>query len=204
MAENDPNQAFAVEGMGEQEFTNYVARRQASVGLLPLTMEFYQAKKTTLEQAVKAERDAVEILRCVSRLTVTAGAANQDLTVEKRNELLIRLRQAVIATRQHFVFVNSKFFLCILSNNLRHLLNLATVSSGWDIAYEVLGGGGSNEDLLSPDQRKLLEAAKKRKRDEEANMAATRRPSTSFLPIAMAGGKRLRRDRTNSPCHLCG
>ena len=85
---------------------------------------------------------------------------------------------------------------------------LAAITSGYDVAFEVLGGAGA-DDLFSPEQKKLLEAAKKRKRDEEASVTATstawaaaKRPG-SYLSMAMAGGKRPKRDQTNSPCHLC-
>ena len=52
-----------------------------------------------------------------------------------------------------------------------------------------------------------MEAARKKQREEEAaaaasaNWAATKRPS--YLPMTLAGGKKMKRDRTNSPCHLC-
>ena len=63
---------------------------------------------------MKVERDAVELLWTISLITVTAGAANQDLTVQRRAALLIRLRQAVIAAREHLVFVNSKSLIVFL------------------------------------------------------------------------------------------
>ena len=82
---------------------------------------------------------------------------------------------------------------------------LAAITSGYDVAFEVLGGAGA-DDLLSPEQKRLLEAANKRKRDEEAATstawAAAKGPG-SYLSMAMASGKRPKRDRTNSPCHLC-
>ena len=78
------------------------------------------------------------------------------------------------------------------------------MSAGYDIAFEVLGGAGA-DDLLSPEQKKLLDAAFKKKREEEASSAwaATKRPAPQYLSMALAGGKRMKRDRTNSPCHLC-
>lgn len=84
----------------------------------------------------------------------------------------------------------------------------AVVTAGFDIAFEVFGIGAS-DDLLSAEQRKLLEAASKRKREDEAAAVAAAwaarpaRPTpSSYLPLNMAGVKR-KRDRTNSPCHLC-
>ena len=78
-------------------------------------------------------------------------------------------------------------------------MSLAVVGEGFSTAFEVLGGGGT-DDLLSPDQKKALEAATKRKRQEAA---ALRRPAP-YLSMAMAGGKRYKKDRSTSPCHACG
>ena len=40
---------------------------------------------------------------------------------------------------------------------------LAAITSGYNVAFEVLGGAAA-DDLFSPEQKKLLEAANKRKR----------------------------------------
>ena len=87
---------------------------------------------------------------------------------------------------------------------LLYKFSAASVSAGYEIAYEVLGGPGAN-DLFTPDQKKLFEAANKKKREQEASAAwsESKRQVPAYLPMAMAGGKRLKRDRTNSPCHLC-
>ena len=106
-------------------------------------------------------------------------------------------------TFQLFLSVKSKL---IMRNKILQLFVflLASISAGYDVAFEVLGGAGA-DDLLSPDQKKLLEAAYKRKRDDEnsAAWAGAKRPASQYLSMALAGGKKLKRDRTNSPCHLC-
>ena len=65
-------------------------------------------KKLILEQAIKVEKDAGNALRMLATITVTAGAANDDLTVEKRNTMMIRLRQNLFSARQLFQTMKSK------------------------------------------------------------------------------------------------
>lgn len=62
--------------------------------------------------------------------------------------------------------------------------------------------------MITPEQQKLLQAAAKKKWDEEAAaawIASNKRSTPPFLSKAFAGagGKRFKRDWTNSPCHLC-
>ena len=76
--------------------------------LSPHNIVDYPGKKMILEQAIKGERDATDALRTLANLTVTAGAANAELTVEKRNAMIIRFQQNVFSARQLFVSVKSK------------------------------------------------------------------------------------------------
>ena len=80
----------------------------------------------------------------------------------------------------------------------------ASISARYDVAFEVLGRAGAS-DLLSLEQRKLLEATYKRKQDDEnsAASAGAKRLTSPYLSMALARGKKLKRDLTNSPCHLC-
>ena len=64
------------------------------------------------------------------------------------------------------------------------------------------------DDLISPEQKKILDAECKKKREEEASKAwatANKRTTTPYLSMVAAGsgGKKYKKDRTNSPCHLC-
>ena len=71
------------------------------------------------------------------------------------------------------------------------------------VAYDVLGGS-STDDLMSPEQKKRLEESSKKRRATEMmgwSSAAGRRGP--LLGLNMAGGKKPKRDRTNSPCHDC-
>ena len=108
MIETDATVPLAVENMDHQQFSNYLAERQFAVVSLPLDTEYYYSKKNLLDQAVTVEKNSVEMLRAVSRLTVTNGAVNQDLTVDKRIALLTKLRKNVFSARQHFIYVKSK------------------------------------------------------------------------------------------------
>ena len=108
MVENDPNVALAVETMDEQAYGSHFAGRYAAVSTLPHTVVDYPGKKMLLEQAIKVEKDATDALRTLARITVTAGAANDDLTIEKRNAMMIRYRQNVFSARQLFLSVKSK------------------------------------------------------------------------------------------------
>ena len=78
------------------------------------------------------------------------------------------------------------------------------MTAGFDVAHEVFSGSGA-DDLISPEQRKMLDAAVKKKREEEtaAWNTANKRTASPYLSMALAGGKRIKKDRTNSPCHLC-
>ena len=108
MVETDPNVALKVETMDQVEFSSYLAVRQSAVAGLPMSIEDYSSKRLLLEKVVGAEKNAAEVLRAVSQLTVQDGAANQNLTVERRNALLIRLRQDLFAARQMFLYTESK------------------------------------------------------------------------------------------------
>ena len=82
----------------------------------------------------------------------------------------------------------------------------ASIKFGFETAFDVLSAEGTS-DLLTADQKKMLLAAAKKQREEEASAAwaaANKRPA-SYLSMALAGagGKRPKKDRTNSPCHLC-
>ena len=83
----------------------------------------------------------------------------------------------------------------------------ASIKYGFGSAFEVLCGSATN-DLITPDQQKALQAIDKKKKEEEvaAWNAANKRPGSPYLSMALAGAggvKRFKRDRTNSPCHLC-
>ena len=109
MVEENPNVALAVETMDEQAYGSHFAGRHAVVSTLsPHNIVDYPGKKMILEQAIKGERDATDALRTLANLAVTAGAANAELTVEKRNAMMIRYRQNVFSARQLFVSVKSK------------------------------------------------------------------------------------------------
>ena len=109
MVENDPHVALAVEGMDDLAYGSYLAGRNAAVASLSLSTEYYHGKKMILEQAVKAEKDAADILRIITRIPAAAGAANDGFTAERRNAVIVRLRQNLISIRQLFLSVNSKY-----------------------------------------------------------------------------------------------
>ena len=203
--ETDPNVPLAVEGMDARAYGDYVTVRQFSIASLTCRDgdRNFSAKKLLLEQAVRAEKDAADVLRSVALLTVTEGAEGDNLTVASREALLIRLRQNLFAARKHLGYTESKITIACYIFYSYTFLFLAIVTEGFETATEVFvyGGGGGANDLLSPDQRKALEAARKRKRDA----AATVRRPAPYLPMAMAGGKRfVKKDRSNNPCHACG
>ena len=108
MVENDPHIALAVEAMDELAYGSYLAGRNAAVASLSLSSESYHGKKMILEQAIKSEKDAADLLRTIVRIPAAAGAANDGFTVERRDALIVRLRQNLISTRQLFLSVNSK------------------------------------------------------------------------------------------------
>ena len=79
---------------------------------------------------------------------------------------------------------------------------LVVVTEGYQFALDVLGGDGG-DDLLSPDQRRKLEDAKKRKRMETLAWPGVPQRPNLLLSLAATGGKGMKKDRTNSPCHDC-
>ena len=95
--ESDPNVQCAVETMEDGAFASYLSGRQAAVAGLSSGMLDYDGKK-----------DAAEMLRTFARITVTAGAAGEDLTMGRRADRLVRLRQNLFAARSLLSFVESK------------------------------------------------------------------------------------------------
>lgn len=205
MVETDPTVALAVEGMDARAYGDYLAGRQIAVASLSMVQEDYPAKKLLLEQAVKAEKDAADVLRIVTLLTVTEGAEGENLTVARREALLVRLRQNLFDARNHFVYTKSKTLDSFMIRILTFIFCiLALVEEGFATAHEVLGGGGL-DDVMTAEQKKTLEAVNKRKRMEAASL---RRPAPYHLPMAMAGGGRgggyPKKSRALHPCHACG
>ena len=200
---NNPNVPLAVEAMDERAYGSHFAGRHAAVSTLSHTIVDYSGKKMLLEQAIKVEKDATDALRTLASVTITAGAANENLTVEKLNAMMVRSRQNLFSARQLFLSVKSKLIMRIKMLQFMFFL-LASISAGYEVAFEELGGAGA-ADLLSPDQKKLPEATYNSKLDVEnsAAWAGAKRPASQYLSMALAGGKKLKRDRTNSPCHLC-
>ena len=90
MVENNPNVPLAVETMDEQAYGSHFAGRHAAVSTLSHTIVDYPGKKMLLEQAIKVEKDATDALRTLASVTITAGAANEDLTVEKLDAMMVR------------------------------------------------------------------------------------------------------------------
>ena len=78
MVETDPTVALAVEGMDARAYGDYLAGRQIAVASLSMVQKDYPAKKLLLEQAVKAEKAATDVLRSVTLLTVTEGAEGEN------------------------------------------------------------------------------------------------------------------------------
>ena len=116
MVENNPNAPLAVEAMDELAFSSYLSGRQAALAALPMAVDSYPGKKMILELAIKSERDAAEMLRNFARITVTAGAAGEEMTVERRAATLVKLRQNLFTARQLFLAVKSKLKLLYSSN----------------------------------------------------------------------------------------
>ena len=108
MVATDPTVALAVETMDIQAYGSYLAGRHAAVSSLPHNVEDYPGKKMLLEQAIQGEKDAADALRTLAKITVTAGAANEDLTVERRNTMMIQFRRNLFSARRHFLSVKSK------------------------------------------------------------------------------------------------
>ena len=98
--ETDSNVPLAVEGMDARAYGDYVTVRQFSIASLTCRDgdRNFSAKKLLLEQAVRAEKDAANVLRSVALLTVTEGVVGDNLTVAAREALLICLRQNLFAT----------------------------------------------------------------------------------------------------------
>ena len=107
--ETDPNAPCAVETMEEGAFASYLSGRAATVAGLSSGIEDYDGKRVLLTKAVGMEKDAAEMLRSFARITVTAGAAGEDVTVQRRLARLVRLRQNLFAARSNLSFTESKF-----------------------------------------------------------------------------------------------
>ena len=108
MVEKDPTVALAVETMDDQAYGSYLAGRHAAVSSLSHSVEDYPGKKMLLEQTIRGEKDAADNLRTLARVTVTAGATNEDLTVQRRAAMMIKLRQTLFSARELFLSVKSK------------------------------------------------------------------------------------------------
>ena len=113
MVENNPNVPLAVETMDEQAYGSHFAGRHAAVSTLSHTIVDYPGKKMLLEQAIKVEKDATDALRTLANVAITAGAANEDLTIERRNAMMVRSRQNLFSARQLFLSVKSKLIMRI-------------------------------------------------------------------------------------------
>ena len=113
MVENNPNVPLAVEAMDEQAYASHLAGRHAAVATLSHTVVDYPGKKMLLEQAIKVEKDASDALRTLANVTITAGAANEELTIERRNAMMVRSRQNLFSARQLFLSVKSKLIMRI-------------------------------------------------------------------------------------------
>ena len=107
--ETDPNAPCAVETMEDGAFASYLSGRVATVAGLSSGMQEYDGKRALLTKAVGIEKDAAEMLRSFSRVTVTQGAAGEDITLERRLARLVRLRQNLFAARSNLSFTESKF-----------------------------------------------------------------------------------------------
>ena len=108
MVEKDPTVALAVETMHDQAYESYLAGRHAAVSFLSHGVEDYPGMKWLLEEAIRGEKDAADALRALARVTVTAGAGNENLTVERRNAMMIKFRQNLFTARELFLNVRSK------------------------------------------------------------------------------------------------
>ena len=67
------------------------------------------------------------------------------LSVAKKNALLVRHRQALIAARRHLIFTKT------------------AVSEDYSVAFDALGST-ANDELLTADEKKRLEAARRRRK----------------------------------------
>ena len=104
------------------------------------------------------------------------------MSVAKKNSLLVRHRQALIAARKHFVFTNT------------------AVSDDYHVAYEALGGNVTDE-MMTPAEKKRLDDAR-RKRKQEKTWYGAAGAGRGGNPMAF-GVKKFRRDKFYSPCFEC-
>ena len=121
----------------------------------------------------------------MARIEVQDGAVDPRLTVERRNALLVRHRQALIAARKHFTYVKT------------------IITDGYYVAFKVLGGCAT-DDLMTAEERKRLEEARRKRKEELSWMAMAGGPGRrgNLLPMAL-GTKKFKRDKSNSPCFSC-
>lgn len=125
------------------------------------------------------------VLRDVARIEVQDGAVDPRLTVERRNALLVRHRQALIAARKHFTYVKT------------------IITDGYYVAFKVLGGCAT-DDLMTAEERKRLEEARRKRKEELSWMAMAGGPGRrgNLLPMALET-KKFKRDKSNAPCFNC-
>ena len=102
----------------------------------------------------------------------------------KKNSLLVRHRQALIAARKHFVFTNT------------------AVSDDYHVAYEALGGNATDEMMTADQKKRLDDARRKRKQEKTWYGGAGAGRGGNLLPMAF-GVKKFKRDKSNSPCFEC-
>ena len=73
--------------------TKNLSGRLSSIAGLSSGIPDYNGKKMLTEKAVTEEKDVAEMIRTFACITVTARATGDDLTVERRANRLVRLRQ---------------------------------------------------------------------------------------------------------------
>ena len=73
-----------------------------------------------------------------------------------------------------------------------------TVTDSFAVAFDVLGSGAT-DDLMSNQERKRLEDSRRKRRSETITWAGGARRG-NLLNMMVAGGKKLKRDKTNAPC----
>ena len=88
--------------------TKNLSGRLSSIAGLSSGIPDYDGKKMLTEEAVIGEKDAAEMLRTLARITVTARAAGDDLTVERRANQLVRLQQNLFTAWSLLSCVESK------------------------------------------------------------------------------------------------
>ena len=94
--ETDANVQLRVELMDPAEFTSLLATRQSAVASLDHGIADHASKRHLLSLAVDNERAAAESLRTLAAITVQDGAAGQNLTDQRKNQLLIKARQVLV------------------------------------------------------------------------------------------------------------